>query len=158
MKSVLMNKVEIKSMIHEISIFVLLTKTPIDVDVAAKPHFMPDKFSMKVWSSLWHVMHSGRSRSLFLLQWRKINICLTVADHWEIEWISSGGQISSSFFSWIPKQMCLGGSGPSGWGVRAQWEVVLGLNLEVGGQMGVRVMAGLRSRWGQSIQPPQGGV
>ena len=48
MKSVLMNKTEIKYMIHEISIFVLLTKTPIDVDVVAKPHFMPDRFSMEV--------------------------------------------------------------------------------------------------------------
>lgn len=51
----------------------------------------------------------------FLPRWRNINICLTVADHWENEWISSGSQISLSFFSslkgWILKQMCLRGTG-----------------------------------------------
>lgn len=44
---------------------------------------------------------------------------------------------------------------PSGWRVRA-WlrELVLGLNLKVRGQMKVRVMAGLGSQGGQSMQPP----
>lgn len=44
---------------------------------------------------------------------------------------------------------------PSGWRVRARpRDLVLGLNLGVRGQMKVRVMAGVGSRWGQSMQPP----
>lgn len=35
-------------MIHEIPIFVLLTKIPIAVDVVAKSNFMPDIFSMNI--------------------------------------------------------------------------------------------------------------
>lgn len=66
---------------------------------------------------------SATATLLFLLQWRKINICLTVADHWEIEWISSGSQISSSFFSLLkrldPKADVPPRHGPSGWRVQA---------------------------------------
>lgn len=50
-------------MIHKIPILVLLTKTPIDVDVVARPDFMPDKFfreATRRGHSRWHVMHSGR--------------------------------------------------------------------------------------------------
>lgn len=138
---------------------VLLTST--DVDNVAKSNFMPD---MKVWTSssagMWCTLGGvgAKVTLLFLLQWRKINICLTVADHWKIEWVSSGSQISLTFFSllegWIPKQMCLQGTGHQVEGCTLSEDLVLGLNLEVGGQMKVRVTVRLGSQWGQSIQPP----
>lgn len=65
---------------------------------------------------------------LFLLQWRKINICLTVADHWEIEWISSGSQISPFVFLLLAQRLDPEADvpprhGPSGWRVQAKLRV-----------------------------------
>ncbi len=112
-----------------------VSKIPIDVDIVTKPNFMPDNFSIKVWTGKQQSSAPPRQPLARDASWEglvrephccsclsdeKINICLTVADHWEIEWISSWSQISSSCSKgWIPKQMCLGGSRPSGWRVQA---------------------------------------
>lgn len=134
---------------------------------------MNDTFSMKAWTSeqwshtVWRqslardwLREEPTLATAAFLQWRKINISLTVADRWEIDWISSGSQISLSFFSllkgWIPKQMCLEGTGHQVEGWKLGCGLVLGLNLEVRGQLKVRVMARLRLRWGQSVQSPAG--
>lgn len=60
---------------------------------------MNQQRSSETVTGMWCILGGAGARVtlLFLLQWRKINICLTVADHWKIEWISSGSQISSSF-------------------------------------------------------------
>lgn len=69
----------------------------------------------------------ARVTLLFLLHWRKINICLTVADHCKIEWISSGSQISSVSLLIAqrldPKADVPPRHGPSGWRVQAELSV-----------------------------------
>lgn len=53
----------------------------------------------------------------------------------------------------ITKQMCLRGMGHQVEGCRLGWELVLGLNLEVGDQMKVRVMVGWGHREVKSSNP-----
>lgn len=80
----------------------------------------------------------------------------------QTEWILSRSRISPSFFSSlqvldpeadVPRRL---GPGHRVEGCGRSAELVLGLNLEVGGGMEVRVTVRLGSPLGQRVQPPQG--